>query len=391
MSRFGAGLSTDPDVVAAAEQAAHEAMAPLGSQRPDLVFAFVHTDDPDLVDAVGTRVAELTGARHVVGCTAHGVIGGERAVEQSTAVSVWAAVLPGVTLRTFHLEVIRTGESLAVVGMPDLGDDDRLCVLLADPYTFPADGFVEEANDSFPGLPLVGGMGGGARGAGSTRLLLDDRVVDRGAVGVLLSGPIRLRTVVSQGCRPIGPAMVVTAVDGNALLELAGVPALSKLEQLLSELTPEDQALASRGLQIGVVMDEYAEQHERGDFLVRGVIGGDRERQAVLVGDLVAVGRTVRFQVRDADAAAEDLHALLNEARAEPAGQLVDGALLFTCTGRGEHLFASADHDVRALREHFEQVPVAGFFANGEIGPVGGRNHLHGFTASIVTFGPDTG
>ena len=390
MARFGDGLSTDPDLVSAAEVATREAMAPLGTQRPDLVFVFLHTDQPDLVDAVGTRVAELTGARHVIGCTAQGVIGGPRAVEQSTAVSVWAAVLPGVTLRTFHLEVIRTGESLAVVGMPDHRDDDRLCVLLADPHTFPADGFVERSNDTLPGLPLVGGMAGGTRGGGSARLLLDDRVVDRGAVGVMLSGPVRLRTVVSQGCRPIGPPMVVTAAEGNALLGLAGIPALTKLEQVLAELSAEEQALASRGLQVGVVMDEYAEQHERGDFLVRGVLGGDRERNAVVIGDVVEVGRTVRFQVRDADAADEDLHALLATARADPTMAYVEGALLFTCTGRGEHLFASADHDVQALRKHFEQVPVAGFFANGEFGPVGGRNHLHGFTASIVTFGPET-
>ncbi len=382
-------MSTDADLVTAAEHAAREAMAPLGTQRPDLVMTFVHTDDLELVDAVGTRVADITGARHVVGCTAHGVIGGSRAVEQSTAVSVWAAVLPGVTLRTFHLEVIRTGESLAVVGMPDHLAEDKICILLADPYTFPADGFVEQANDTLPDLPLVGGLAGGGRGPGSTRLLIDDRVVDRGAVGVMLAGPVRLRTIVSQGCRPIGPPMVVTAAEGNALLELAGVPALIKLEQVLAALSPEEQALASRGLHIGVVMNEYAEQHERGDFLVRGVLGGERERQAVLVGDLVEVGRTVRFQVRDADAADEDLHALLSAARAEPSMQLVDGALLFTCTGRGEHLFLHADHDVQALRQHFEQVPVAGFFANGEIGPIGGRNHLHGFTASIVTFGPD--
>jgi len=206
----------------------------------------------------------------------------------------------------------------------------------------------------------------------------------------MLSGPVRLRTVVSQGCRPIGPPMVVTASDGNALLGLAGIPALTKLEQVLAELSAEEQALASRGLQVGVVMDEYAEQQERGDFLVRGVLGGDRERNAVIIGDLIDVGRTVRFQVRDADAADEDLHALLATARADPTMAYVEGALLFTCTGRGEHLFASADHDVQALRKHFEQVPVAGFFANGEIGPVGGRNHLHGFTACIVTFGPET-
>lgn len=390
MPRFGDGLATGSDLVAAAEAATRSAMEPLGKQRPDLVCVFVTADDPADVDAVAERVRALSGAKHVIGCTAGGVIGGDRAVEHVNAVSVWAAVLPDVGVRSFHLEVIRTGESLAVVGLPEQRPDDEVVLLLADPYSFPADGFVEQSNDALRGLRLVGGLASGARGPGSTRLVVDDQVLQRGAVGVVLSGAVRLRTVVSQGCRPVGPAMVVTAAEGSALLGLAGQPALRKLEQLLAELPPDDQALASAGLHIGVVMDEYADDHERGDFLVRGVLGVDRAREAVLIGDVVGVGRTVRFQVRDADTADDDLHALLAAAREEPDMAHVDGALLFSCNGRGGHLFASADHDAKVLREHFDRVPVAGFFANGEFGPVGGRNYLHGFTASIVTFSSAT-
>jgi small ligand-binding sensory domain FIST len=387
VARFGDGLAVDADVVRAAGRATADALEPLGTLPPDLVCVFVCTPDADAVEGVASRVADLTGAHHVLGCTAGGVIGARQGVEQTTAVSVWAATLPETRIRTFHLEVIRTADSLAVVGMPDTDVDDQVCLLLADPYSFPADGFVEQSNASLPGLPFAGGLATGPRGAGSTRLIVDGRVVDRGAVGAVLGGGVAVRTVVSQGCRPVGPDLVVTRAEHNVLLELAGKPALAKVEEILRALPPEDQALASRGLHLGVVMDEYADEHGRGDFLIRGVLGADRERGGVIVGDVVPVGRTVRFQVRDAESADEDLRLLLGAARtAEPAVAGVAGALLFSCNGRGAGLFPSADHDVVTLHETLAPVPTAGFFAAGEIGAVAGRNYLHGFTASIVTF-----
>jgi small ligand-binding sensory domain FIST len=386
MARFGDGLGADADLVLAAEQACAQALAPLGGVTPDLVCVFFCTPRPDDADAVAETVARLTGAKHVLGCSAGGVIGASQGLEQTSAVSVWAAVLPGATLRSFHLEVIRTVESLAVVGMPDPHEDDRLCLLLADPYSFPADGFVERSNATLGTLPIAGGLASGVGGAGSTRLVVDGRVVARGAVGVMLGGDVAARTVVSQGCRPIGPTMVVTAAEGNVILELAGMPALTKLEEVLNGLDADDQALASAGLHLGVVIDEYADTHERGDFLVRGVIGADRERTALVVGDLVEVGRTVRFQVRDASSADEDLRELLGVAREGLEHASAAGALLFSCNGRGAHLFASADHDVLAVQDVLSPIPVGGFFAAGEIGPIGGRNYLHGFTASVVAF-----
>jgi small ligand-binding sensory domain FIST len=184
--------------------------------------------------------------------------------------------------------------------------------------------------------------------------------------------------------------MTVTAADGNVILELAGLPALRKLEEVLENLDPVEQALASRGLQIGIAMDEYAEEHEQGDFLVRGIAGADDERQGIVVGDLVSVGSTVRFQLRDAAAADDDLRASLERFRRSSSLDTVEGALLFSCNGRGAQLFTSADHDVAMVRDRLGVDGVAGFFAAGEIGPVAGRNHVHGLTASILAFGSGT-
>lgn len=386
MAYFGDGLATDADLVAAAELATAQALAPLAGRAPDLVCVFVSGDDPAAVAAAGERVAARAASSAMLGCSAGGVIGGGRGVEGQSAVAVWAAVLPGARLRTFHLEVMTGGPTAAVMGLPPPDDVDDIALLFADPWTFPAGGFVSRANEAVPGLAVVGGLAGGPGGAGSTRLWIDGRTVERGAVGALLAGS-GARPVVSQGCRPIGPAMTVTAASGNVVRSLAGVPALTKLEQVIAQLTPQDQALAGTGLQLGLAMDEYAEDH---DYVVRSVLGAERETGGLVVGDLVEVGRTVRLQVRDADAADADLRTLLARHRADPSSAPVGGALLFSCNGRGAALFGSsyggADHDVALVRSELAAHGVGGFFAGGELGPVAGRNHLHGFTASLLAF-----
>jgi small ligand-binding sensory domain FIST len=340
MARFGAGIAVDLDLVRAAEAAVEQALDPLSGRTPDLVCVFVCGDDPDQTAAALERAASLSGAATTIGCTAGGVIGPGQAVEVTPAVSVWAGVLPGARLRGFHLEVLRTSEALAVVGMPEPDEPpDTAAILLADPYSFPADGFVERSNDVLERLPIVGGLATGLRGAGSTRLLLDGHVHERGAVGVVLGSTVAAAALVSQGCRPIGPAMTVTAADGNQILGLAGRPAIERLEEIVTDLPPEDQALVTRGLQIGLAMDEYAERHEQGDFLVRGVVGADRERGALVVGDLVEVGRTVRFQVRDAGERPRRPRRRARRLRSGSGLDAVDGALLFSCNGRGRALF----------------------------------------------------
>ena len=389
--RCGDGVAVDADLVHAAETAARAALAALPGDHadagavdavpPDLAVVFVCGVDPDDVSAALERAAEVTGAATVLGCSAAGVIGGGRGVELTSAVSVWVAHLPGVSVRSFHLEVMRTSESIAVVGMPPTRDDDRAAVLLVDPYSFPVDAFVAQLHDALPGMPLCGGNASGLRGPGSTRLFLDGVVHNRGAVGLVLGGDLAHRTVVSQGCRPVGPTMTVTAADGNVILGLAGMTALAKLEQVLVDLPPAEQALVTTGLQLGVAMNEYADDYGPGDFLVRGVLGADQERGGLIVGDVVSVGQTVQLQVRDAESADADLTDLLGRVEGEVAG-----ALLFSCTGRGAALFGTADHDVRVVKDVLGPVGVAGFFAAGEIGPVGGRNHLHGFTASLLAF-----
>ncbi|MBB5962764.1 FIST signal transduction protein [Planomonospora venezuelensis] len=382
-SRFADGLAVGSDLAAAAESAVGQALHGL-SGPPDLVCFFICGDDPDEVSRAGLRAMTLAPEATVIGCSSTGVIGGGQGIEVTPSVSAWAATLDGARLTTFVLDSLQADDRFVVVGLPERGPDDKVAILLADPYTFPTDGFVERSGEVLGDLPLVGGLANAFLGRDAVRLFVNGEVHTEGAVGVLIGGEVNVSTVVSQGCRPIGPSMTVTGVEENLLLELAGQPALARLEEIVSALDEEDRELVASGLQIGVAIDEYAERHEHGDFLIRGVLGIDPDREAVAIGDIVEMGRTVRFQVRDAATADEDLYELL-DAHREEFGR-VDGALLFSCNGRGSAMFGTADHDMMAVSDTLGPIGVAGFFAAGEIGPVGSHNHVHGFTACLLAF-----
>jgi small ligand-binding sensory domain FIST len=377
MGRFGDGLGVAHDVVQAAETAAYAALAKLGGRTPDLALAFVAGHD---AAAAGERALALTGARATLGCSAEGVVGGGVGVQNVSAVSVWVGILPTATMRTFHLEVMPVDGAAAVVGLPEPGPADEALLLLADPYSFPVEGFVEQAATARPGLPVVGGLAHGDAGPGSTRLWVDGRTVGRGAVGVVLSGT-GARTALSQGTRSVGPAMTVTEAEGNVVLGLAGAPAVDKVREVLGDLAPPDQALASMGLHLGVAADERG---DRSSFLVRPVIGTDKARGGLVLADRIAVGQSVRLQVRDADAADLDLKDTLAQQSVGVGG----GVLLFSSRSRGAGLFGpsygGASHDPVVVREALAADAVGGFYAQGEIGPVGMRSYLHGYTASML-------
>jgi small ligand-binding sensory domain FIST len=222
-------------------------------------------------------------------------------------------------------------------------------------------------------------MASAARGPGGNRLVLDDAVHTNGAVGVLLDPGVVAGTVVSQGCRPIGRPYVVTRSTDNVIHDLAGVPALDRLREVVAGLPPGDRELVQHGLHVGQVIDEQRDSFGPGDFVIRNVMGADPEEGDLTIGDVAEVGSTVQFQVRDADSADEDLRHLLN-------GQTGKAALVFTCNGRGSHLFGEADHDARLVHEQVARGAVAGMFCAGELGPVGSRNFVHGYTASVVLF-----
>jgi small ligand-binding sensory domain FIST len=376
------GLASDDAGVDAFAEAAGRAAMALGGAPADLVFVFAGAPNLDWAAEGLAHVHDRLGPRALVGCGAQGVVGAGRELEQG-GVAIWAASMPEAELETFHLETLTAGDSVAVAGMPDLDGTD-VAFMLVDPYSFPAEPLLDQIAEDQPGLPVLGGLASAGDGAGSTLLMRDGEVVSEGAVGVTLAG-VDVRTCVSQGARPIGPEMAITAADANVIHELASKPALERLKDAIGELGPEERELAGSGLLIGIVIDENRPEYLRGDFLVRGLLGADEESGSIAVGERVRVGQTVRMQVRDGSSADEDLREVLAQLTGELAGPPA-GALIFTCNGRGSHMFEVPDHDAAALDQALGGAPVAGFFCAGEIGPVGTRSFVHGFTATMAVF-----
>ncbi len=382
-TRIGSGLAARDSGVDAFAEAAARAALRLGGAPADLVIVFAGKDNLDHADDGLAAVADRLGTGALVGCGAQGVVADGHEVEAG-GVAVWAASFTnGGTAETFHLEALQAGDAVAVAGMPMLEDTDAV-LLLADPYTFPVEALLAQMAIDNPGLPVIGGIASAGGGPGLGVLMHDGHIEHEGAVGVALRG-VDVRPLVSQGARPIGPEMVITASDENVIEELASRPALERIKEAIAELDATERALAAQGLLLGIVIDPNQPEYERGDFLIRGLLDVDDAAGTVTVGEQVRIGQTVRLQVRDGDSADEDLRAALDgqlrELRHPPAG-----TLLFTCNGRGAGMFGVDDHDASALDYAFAGAPAAGFFCAGEIGPVGDRNFLHGFTATMAVF-----
>lgn len=373
---FAAALSEHPDAAEAVGEVVGEILDRLTGPPPDLALLFV---TPAHLAEIGDAVAAVRAAlapSTLLGCAAVSIVGGDREVERGPGLSLWAGYTGALT--PFHLMVSETPDGQTFTGWPDdIPDDASALLLLTDPFTFPIDQLLERLAEDRPGLPVVGGLASAARGPGGNRLVIDGDIVTQGAVGAFLGPEVTVSTVVSQGCRPVGNPFVVTKAERNIVFELAGRPALERLQEVAEALPDDDRKLMSELVQLGRVINEGKAEFGRGDFLIRNVVGADPETGALAVGDVVDVGSTTQFQVRDAESADEDLRQLFD-------GKAADGALVFTCNGRGIRLFGTANHDAGVVSESLAGAPIAGMFCAGELGPIGGRNFLHGFTASVV-------
>jgi small ligand-binding sensory domain FIST len=393
--RCGTGVSTHPELATAIQEATAAAAEGLraAATTADLAVVFVSSGYASAIRPVLEGLSDAIGAKAVIGSTAEAILGDDREYEEGPAVVVWLARLPGATLVPLALEYAQTPDGGMFVGWPPELDGDwpanATLLLLADPFSFPVDGLIARLAEDHPGVPIIGGMASGGMLPGSNTLVVGPRSYDSGAVGVVVGGGVRVRPVVSQGCRPIGRPLVITKSEENLIIELGGRPALERLREIYGTLDAGDRDLVRSSLHVGRAATEYKDEFRRGDFLVRNVAGADPDSGVLAIGDTVRTGQTIQFHVRDAATAHEDLSELL-EARREAGGKPA-GALVFTCNGRGRRLFDRPHHDARCLQEKLGPVPAAGFFAQGEIGPIGRLNCLHGFTASIALFEPDAG
>ena len=359
----------------------------------DLAVTFISPHYEQSYHRVTDLVASSLGAKHVLGCSGGGVIGNGLEVEQRSGVSITVAALPDVTIRPFHIE---SGQLPDMDAGPDKWEEliggcqekDPHFVMLADPYSFPVNDLLMGLDYAFPNSTKIGGLASGASHQGQNALFLDGEVIRTGAVGLALDGNITVDTVVAQGCRPIGKPMRISKSDRNLLIELEGKAPLEVLRGMAPSLPQRDQELLRHSLFLGVVMDEFIDNPIQGDFLIRNVVGMDQNSGGLAIGEMLKEGQLVQFHLRDAETSADDLQAVLGRYATEHRENVIPGAVLFSCLGRGQFLYGRPNHDADMFRDKLGEIPLGGFFCNGEIGPVSGTTFLHGYTSSFGLFRP---
>ncbi len=385
--KFASATTIVQDLGPALTQLCQQAEQQMGGERPDLVVVFFTSHFEDDAQVIVQNVVRRYPAAVLVGCSAEGVIGPDSEHERIPAASIMLASLPGVHLTPFHIAGQRFGEIekaedwIKCVGV-DTGKQPSF-LFFGDPFTVPTNAALAYFNAAYPGRPVIGGMASGCERPGQAVLIMDDQIHREGAIGVAITGPIEIEAVVSQGCRPIGRPLVITKCERNIIHTLGGKPALERLQEIVEDLSPEDTKLARQAIFVGCVINEYKETFTRGDFLIRTLFGIDPNSGAIAVGDEMRVGSTIQFNIRDGVSADQDLRQMLSP---HTGGHAPAGVLLFSCNGRGTRMWSEPNHDVAVVREMCGPIPVTGFFAAGEIGPIGGKNFIHGHTASMALF-----
>ena len=395
--RFASAVTSKPDALPAVAELLDQVSSRLDPAEANFVLFFCTAHYEDDIEQIIAELQRRMPTALLVGCSAEGTIGTDRELMQACSMSVLVGALPGVELHPLRLTLEQLHELDGPEALADALNvkpgDNPLVVVLGDPFSFDIQAFLDLANDAVPGVPIVGGMASAAEAREQNRLILGPEVLTDGLVGVTMAGNIQTRTVVSQGCRPIGKPFVVTGGERNIITSLGGVSAMNRLHDVVKDLPQKDLVLAQQALLMGRAISEYQETFVRGDFLINSIIGFDPGAGSIAISAPVRVGTTMQFQVRDAGSADDDLRILLSQAASfyygDPGAPRPAGAMLFSCNGRGTRMWPQQQgHDVTALREACGDIPVAGFFAAGEIGPVGGRNFIHGFTASIALLSP---
>ena len=389
--KWVSALSKQTDIDAAVQEATEEIIRKLGKDQADLTVVFVAPQYKDFYDKIPDLVNRYLKPGVLFGCSGGGIIGNGEEVEQQAAFSITCASMPGVKIQPFYSETKQlpdqdTSPSVWREWLDVNIEDQPHFIFLADPFSFRGEEFLAGVDFAYPNSKKVGGLASGAQGPGGNALYLGDKIYSNGLIGIALSGDIEVDTIVAQGCRPIGQPMKITACQDTLLKELDGKPTLEVLQDLNETLSDADKKLLQTSLFLGIEMDAMKDDPKQGDFLIRNLMGVDRESQSLAIGALMRTGQLVQFHLRDKKMSSEDLDVMLTRYLSKGQAENASGALLFSCLGRGKYLYGEANHDTNMFQDKLGNIPLGGFFCNGEIGPVGNTTFLHGYTSSFGIF-----
>tara|TARA_B110000240_G_scaffold195453_1_gene245148 strand:+ start:884 stop:2068 length:1185 start_codon:yes stop_codon:yes gene_type:complete len=391
--KWASHLSTQNNIEACVDESVEAILSQMDGKSVDLTIIFVSPQFKDKYEEIPKLIRDRISSRHFLGCSGGGIIGGGKEAEQQAAFSITCANLPDVEIQGIHTDTMKLPDqdTAPSVWREWLGVDvekNPSFIFLADPFSFQGEEFLAGVDFAYPNSSKVGGLASGAQAQGGNALYLNDKIHNNGLIGLALSGNIGMDTIVAQGCRPIGEPVKVSKCDGTLLTGMDGQPPLELLQSVYEGLDENDKSLVQTSLFLGIEMDPLKDNPQQGDFLIRNIMGVEREIGGIHVGTLLREGQLVQFHLRDKAMSAEDLKLMLTRYKANKNFKNTSGALLFSCLGRGQYLYGKPNHDADMFRDHIGDIPLGGFFCNGEIGPVGKTTFLHGYTSSFGIFHP---
>ena len=391
--KWASHLSTQNNIEACVDESVEAILSQMDGKSVDLTIIFVSPQFKDKYEEIPKLIRDRISSGHFLGCSGGGIVGGGKEAEQQAAFSMTCANLPDVEIKGIHTDTMKLPDqdTAPSVWREWLGVDvekNPSFIFLADPFSFQGEEFLAGVDFAYPNSSKVGGLASGAQAQGGNALYLDDKIYNNGLIGLALSGNIGMDTIVAQGCRPIGEPVKVSKCDGTLLTGMDGQPPLELLQSVYEGLDENDKSLVQTSLFLGIEMDPLKDNPQQGDFLIRNIMGVEREVGGIQVGTLLREGQLVQFHLRDKAMSAEDLKLMLTRYKANKNFKNTSGALLFSCLGRGQYLYGKPNHDSDMFRDHIGDIPLGGFFCNGEIGPVGKTTFLHGYTSSFGIFHP---
>ena len=391
--KWASHLSTQNNIEACVDESVEAILSQMDGKSVDLTIIFVSPQFKDKYEDIPKLIRDRISSKHFLGCSGGGILGGGKEAEQQAAFSMTCANLPDVEIQGIHTDTMKLPDqdTAPSVWREWLGVDvekNPSFIFLADPFSFQGEEFLAGVDFAYPNSSKVGGLASGAQAQGGNALYLNDKIHNNGLIGLALSGNIGMDTIVAQGCRPIGEPVKVSKCDGTLLTGMDGQPPLELLQSVYEGLDENDKSLVQTSLFLGIEMDPLKDNPQQGDFLIRNIMGVEREIGGIHVGTLLREGQLVQFHLRDKAMSAEDLKLMLTRYKANKNFKNTSGALLFSCLGRGQYLYGKPNHDADMFRDHIGDIPLGGFFCNGEIGPVGKTTFLHGYTSSFGIFHP---
>ncbi|HLS82770.1 MAG TPA: FIST N-terminal domain-containing protein [Steroidobacter sp.] len=391
--RWASAVDTDSSLDVAVGQAAEKIFTDLGRREPDLLIVFVSAEHAARFEELSVLLHREFENTFLFGCCAGAVIGGGREIEDRPGLSLTGALLPGVNLKGTHLEASQTpplyaGARVWEGALRMTASQQPSFLVLADPFSFDAESFVRGLDLVYPLAPKVGGLASGARHAGGSALFLGREIYHCGCITLAMTGDVAVDAVVTQGCRPIGEPLFVTSAHENLIRELDGRPPREVIADVFERMAAADRELFGQSLFLGLAMRTDASEYVPGDFLIRNILGMDPQSGALWVNATIPTNSVVQFHLRDAATSAYDLERTLSGYRASHPVTPENGALLFSCSGRGVGLYGQPDHDCNAFRRLVADLPIGGFFCSGEIGPIQNATYLHGYTSAFAIFRP---